>query len=125
MVLKKTVTKPGFDLVYKGDSFKCAFITKSDQYSFGKVTTMKRHNESDEVFTLLRGKAVLLTGDPVSGQYDKTDMQLETFYCVEAGTWHHMAVTEDAVVFVAENFDVSKQNTNELNIEEQNIILQV
>jgi hypothetical protein len=36
-----------------------------------------------------------------------------------------MAVSDDAKVFVVENADVSKENTDELNIEEQNIILAV
>ncbi len=29
------------------------------------------------------------------------------------------------MVFVVENFDVSKENTDELNVEDQNIILEV
>ena len=56
-------------LFTRGDTFKCAFITHSDQYTFGKVSSMKRHNKSDEVFILVTGKAVLLTGDPAKKQF--------------------------------------------------------
>ena len=125
MILQNTISKQGFDLVYKGDTFKCAFITQSDQYVFGKVLSMKRHNESDEVFALIRGKAVLLTGEPTKKQFTRTELQTGTVYCVEAGTWHYLAVTEDAMVFVGENSTVSKENTDEINLEEENIVLEI
>ena len=125
MVLKKTVSKSGFELVYKNDLFKCAFITRNEQYAPGKISTLKRHNKSDEIFVLVQGKAVLLTGDPSNTEYSITELQSGIEYCVEAKTWHYLAVSEDAMVFVVENFDVSKENTDELNVEDQNIILEV
>lgn len=125
MVLQKTVSKPGFDLVYKGDLFKCAIITKSAQYAVGQVLAMKRHNESDEVFVLVQGKAALLTGDPIQKQYVRTELKSGVSYCVEAGTWHYLAISEDALVFVTENSSVSSDNTDELNVEDQNLTLEV
>lgn len=125
MVLQNSISKNGFNLVYKGNAFKYAFITQSDQYAFGKVSSMKRHNESDEVFALARGNAVLLTGDPIKKQFSRTKLQIGTSYCVEAGTWHYLAVSEDAIVFVGENSTVSKENTDEINLEEENIYLEI
>ena len=66
-----------------------------------------------------------LTSEHTDGEYDATELQFGRSYCVTAGTWHYMAVSDDAKVFVVENADVSKENTDELNIEEQNIILAV
>lgn len=125
MVLQNAVSKTGFELVYKNDLFKCAFITQNEQYAPGKISCLKRHNKSDEIFVLIQGKAVLLTGEQTDGEYDATELQFGRSYCVTAGTWHYMAVSDDAKVFVVENADVSKENTDELNIEEQNIILAV
>ena len=120
-----TVTRPGFEPVCKNEMFLCAFITASEQYAPGKVASMKRHNGSDEVFVLLKGKATLLTGDPLQKQYTRTVLQTGVSYCVEAGTWHYLAVSEDAMIFVAENSQVSKLNTDEIRMEDQQITVEL
>ena len=118
MVLEGKSEKAGFCLVCKNNDYKCAFITCSPQYAYGKVTELKRHRESDEVFTLISGKATLLTGEPESGEYDTRELQKGVSYCVPAGTWHYLAVSEDALVFVVENSGVSAENTDAVSIEE-------
>ena len=121
MVLEGKSEKAGFCLVCKNDDYKCAFITYSPQYAYGKVTELKRHRESDEVFTLISGKATLLTGEPEGGEYDTRELQKGISYCVPAGTWHYLGVTEDALVFVVENSGVSSENTDAVSVEEQNL----
>ena len=59
MVLQNSVSKTGFELVYKNNLFKCAFITQNEQYAPGKISCLNRHNKSDEIFVLIQGKAVL------------------------------------------------------------------
>ena len=125
MVLQATASKPGFELICTNNSFKCAFITRSAQYAPGQIKAMKRHNESDEVFILIQGKAMLVTGEPTQKQYMKTALQSGISYCVEAGTWHYLAVSEDALVFVTENSQVSGENTDEICIEEYDVIVEV
>ena len=121
MVLEGKSEKAGFCLVCRNDDYKCAFITCSPQYSYGKVTELKRHRESDEVFTLIAGKATLLTGEPGYAEYDTRELQKGVSYCVPAGSWHYLAVTEDALVFVVENSGVSAKNTDAVSVEEQNL----
>lgn len=117
MVLEGKSEKAGFHLTCINDDYKCAFITSSPQYAYGKVTVLKRHNESDEVFTLIEGKATLLTGDPVKEEYVTRELQKGVAYCVTVGTWHHLAVIEDALVFVVENSGVSAENTDAVSVE--------
>lgn len=124
MVLERKSEKAGFDLICTNDDFKCAFITNSPQYSYGKVTVLKRHNLSDEVFTLISGRATLLTGDLVKAEYATRELQKGVAYCVTAGTWHHLAVSEDAVVFVVENSGVSGANTDAVSVEMQNLYVE-
>lgn len=125
MVQKKTVSKPGFCVVCKNDAFQCAFITESGQYAPGRITEMKRHRESDEVFVLLKGKATLVTADPSRKRYVTTVIESGPSYCVEAGTWHYLAVSEDAMLFVTENSAVSSENTDVISIVEENITVEV
>ena len=101
--------KRGFDVVVKNESFKCAFITHSPAYSFGEVSEMKRHNETDEIFVLLCGRAVMLTYE--NGKFSGRKLLPNTEYNVHAKTWHYLAVSEDALVFVTERADTDSTNS--------------
>ncbi len=115
-IYKKVSDKKGFCPVVIGDGFKCAYITHSPDYSFGQVTLMKRHNLTDEVFVLLSGKAVMLTLS--DGVFTETPLTVNAAYTVEKGTYHYLAVTEDANVFVCERLDTGASNTDCLTLEE-------
>lgn len=108
----------GFQPALRTDRFLCAWITHAAQYAYGKVTAMKRHLTSPEVFLLLRGCATLLTMEPDGTNRCITELVPGKAVCVEAGTWHYLAVSENALVFVTENNDVSAQNTEKLCLEE-------
>lgn len=124
MVLEGKSDSAGFQLIRVNESFKYAFITKSSMYSYGQVSVMKCHNESDEVFTLISGMATLLIGDTDRDEYIIKELQKGSAYCVTAGTWHHLAVSEDALVFVVENSDVSEANTDVVSVKEKNLYVE-
>jgi len=42
-------------------------------------------------------------------------------YNVQQGTWHYLAVSEDALVFVAESGTMKKENTESMNVETENL----
>ena len=109
-------SKSGFDVVLQTPKFKCALITRSEfDYGFGPVGQMKRHNDTDEVFVLLRGRAVVLIYE--DGQFREYVLEPEKVYNVKASTWHNMGISEDAMVFVAENADIDPKNTDTLVLE--------
>ena len=58
-------------------------------------------------------------------QVKHTALQTGVSYCVEAGQWHYLAVSEDAIVFVTENSDVSAANTDEIDVTDQLLIVEV
>ena len=117
MVITKRTSMEGFEPIFHTPNFKCAFITLSPQYAFGEIKEMKRHNDSDEVFVLLSGSAVLLTREKGSTEYTKTVLEYHTAYNMQQGTWHYLAVSEDALVFVAESGSMEKENTETLSLE--------
>ena len=123
MIIKNTYEQCGFQLVHENADFKCAFITHDTQYMEGKITTIKRHRESDEVFTLIEGQAVLLTRDSEDGENIYTELKKGMSYCVTAGTWHYLAVSKDALLFVAENSGVSNENSDELSVEKESLYI--
>ena len=88
MFTSETSTKAGFDAVIKNESFKCAFITHSPAYAFGKVVEMKRHNETEEIFVLLKGRAVMLIYE--DGIFSEYELSENTAYNVHKKTWHYL-----------------------------------
>lgn len=115
--------KKGFDAFLTNSNFKCAFITSHAQYSFGRIKLIKRHNDSDEVYVLLRGKATVVTTDNLDKEFMKTNLEYHTSYNVKAGTWHYLAVSDDAIIFVAESGKVAPENTDTEDIFDKNIIV--
>lgn len=122
MVISEKPQKDGFETVFQNDAFKCAFISPSDQYSYGKIKLMKRHNDSDEVFVLLEGSAALLTRDD-GAPHQITPLGKRIAYNVTKGTWHHLAVSDDALVFVAESGSMKPENTESINVESEEIYI--
>ena len=110
MLTKHEPSRPGFEPVVTTDRFKCAFLTHGEGFTYGKVREIKRHNKTDEVFVLLSGKATMLILE--NEQYEEIPMQPGAAYNVCAGTWHYLAATQDAVLFVTESSDTDKTNTD-------------
>ncbi len=121
MVTKQTFTAAGFCPVVRNTQFLCAFITPSPMYAPGHVREMKRHNDTDEVFVLLEGSAVLLTRDSLDEPCTVTAVSPLTAYNVQAGTWHYLAVSDDAKVFVTESGSLQRENTDAADVSAENI----
>lgn len=113
-------SRPGFETVVETERFKCAFITHDPRYAYGAVREMKRHNKTDEVFVLLSGKATMLILE--NEQFEEIPMQPGVVYNVCTGTWHYLAASQDAVLFVAESSDTSKVNTDVMILAQEYIL---
>ena len=120
MLVNKKAEKTGFDIAFKNENFKCAFIKCSSAYSFGQVHEMKRHNKTDEIFVLLKGRAVMLTME--EGKFFETELTPNTAYNVQRETWHYLALSKDAVAFVTENADTDATNTDIMELEEEYVL---
>ena len=59
---------------------------------------MKRHNNTDEIFVLLFGRAVMLTME--DGRIQSQELEQGKAYNVQKGTWHYLAVSADARDFL-------------------------
>ena len=125
MITISNNTNSGFCPVVKNSHFICAFITPSPMYAPGKITEMKRHNDTDEVFVLLSGKAVLLTRDSSNEKCQVTPLSPGTAYTVKSGTWHYLALSPDGKVFVTESGSINPANTDKADVSADNIIADI
>lgn len=89
-----------------------ASLNWAPRFDESNVCELEKHNLTDETFVLLNGKATLLVGE----KGDRVEMEPLKYYNVRAGIWHHIVVSEDARVLVAENANTSKDNTEYLSL---------
>lgn len=89
-----------------------ASLNWAPRFDENNLCELERHNLTEETFVLLQGKATLVVGEMA----ERIEMQPLKYYNVRAGIWHHILVSEDARVLVAENADTSKDNTEYLSL---------
>jgi ureidoglycolate hydrolase len=78
-----------------------------------RIEYMECHTQTDEVFVLLEGQAVLILGgnaEKVDGVYPQV-MEKRKLYNVKQDTWHTVLLSRDASVLIVENNDTGKDNT--------------
>lgn len=103
----------GYKPVIDYANWRVAILNFSDDLRPEKITALQRHNETDEVFVLLRGRCILFLGEgdqtitAVHGQ----KMSPHTIYNVKKGAWHSHTLSEDAMVLIVENRDTTFDNS--------------
>lgn len=89
-----------------------ATLNYAARFDEANFVEMERHNLTDETFVLRQGSATLIVGEKA----ERLVMEPLKYYNVRAGIWHHILVSKDARVLVAENSDTSKDNTDYLEL---------
>jgi uncharacterized protein YjlB len=99
-------------------TWRVAVLGFDDDLRPDQIHTMERHSETDEVFFLAAGQAVLILG----GNQAEPDgvhpvaMDSGKVYNIRRGTWHGIVLTEDASVLLVENLDTGSRNTEVANL---------
>jgi ureidoglycolate hydrolase len=77
------------------------------------ITMMERHNQTDEVFVLTRGKGVLLIGGdgPQLKGVLEAEMEPGKIYNVRRNVWHAVLLDRDASIIIVENQDTGTANS--------------
>lgn len=96
----------GFQVLKEFEGWKIGFLRYSER--FAGLGEMERHLKTDEVFVLLEGKATLYT------ENEKCEMDRNILYNIPKDVWHHIVVSEDAIVMVVENSDTNRENTEKM-----------
>lgn len=95
------------------ESWLVGLLTYGEKFS--KLSMLERHNLTDEAFLLVKGSATLYIADKdinISGY----KMEQGALYTVSKGEWHHIVVSEDALVVVVENSDTTRENSDYLTL---------
>jgi len=108
-----THTGPAFLPLVDYGAWRVAVLNFIDHLLPENLTDMQRHDETDEVFVLLKGRCILFIGDGKNeaGTIHAQDMAPLTLYNVKRGTWHNHTLSADASVLVVENRETTSDNS--------------
>jgi hypothetical protein len=104
-------------------TWRVAVLRYIDELIPDQIGQVERHNETDEVFVLMEGQAVLFLGDSksdgagsdetVTALYPQV-MQPRKFYNVKRGAFHTVVLSRDATILLVENRDTAVENSTYL-----------
>ena len=94
-------------------TWRVAILRYIDELIPERIERVERHNETDEVFVLLAGQAVLFLGegDPEVVALHPQVMEPMKMYNVKRGAWHAHVLSRDASILLVENRDTGAGNS--------------
>jgi ureidoglycolate hydrolase len=116
---------------YQGEGYKplvdygewrVAILRYLDGLHPERIDSMERHTETDEVFVLLSGQAILILGgrgEQLEETYSQC-MEIGKVYNVKRSVWHTILLSSDASVLIVENRDTGGHNSEYAKISAEN-----
>ncbi len=116
----RTYTGAGYSPVVDYDAWRVAILNYDDELLPQNITHAQRHDETDEVFVLLRGRCILFIGEGGETVTSLHAQDLEPFkmYNVKKSVWHTHTLDEGAMVLIVENRDTTVQNSPGIPLDE-------
>lgn len=104
---------PGYRPVVDFGAWRVAILNHSDDLLPENLTRMQRHNQTDEVFVLLKGRCILFLGEgnETITSVHAENMSLFKIYNVKKSAWHTHTLSRDAMVLIVENRDTTYDNS--------------
>ena len=105
---------PGYQPVIDFGAWRVAILNYLDEIHPARIDFMERHNETDEVFVLHKGRAILFLGEGETSVEKIQSQALEAgkIYNVKKGVWHTVVLSQDGSVLIVENRNTSRENSN-------------
>ena len=104
---------PGYQPLVDFGAWRVAVLCYHPELLPENITTMQRHDETDEVFVLLAGRCLLYLAegsDSITALHAHP-MEPLKLYNVKRGAWHSHSLSEDATVLIVENCDTTLANS--------------
>ena len=107
------ITQEGYTPLVDYQTWRVAVLKFCDDVRADRLDSMQRHLETDEVFVLLEGSCVLISGGNGErpGEVECVRMIKNQLYNVKKGVWHTHALDEEGSVLIIENQDTCDKNS--------------
>ena len=114
LIEKYQITENGYHPFLIRDGWQVAQLNYMPEQEIGNISKLDIHHLTDEVFILLKGKAVLI-GATIDGNDVKFEIEVmrpNITYNIPANTWHNIAMGMECEIIIVE-----KSNTHEGDFE--------
>ncbi|MFX1283519.1 MAG: hypothetical protein ACFFB5_07685 [Promethearchaeota archaeon] len=124
----KEYSKEGYKPVIDYGAWRVAILNFIDELVPENIDSMSKHDETDEVFVLLKGNCILFIAEGNERKITKLyaeDMVPYKIYNIKRGVWHNHTLSQDAMILIVENQDTTESNSPviELTEKQQNEII--
>jgi ureidoglycolate hydrolase len=104
----------GYKPLVDFNCWRVAVLRYLDELQPDRISYFERHNETDEVFVLLQGQAVLFigAGDETVEEIFPQVMRHGVLYNVKRGAWHTAVLSRDATILLVENRNTANENSH-------------
>ncbi|EAR02395.1 hypothetical protein [Maribacter sp. HTCC2170] len=108
------ITDNGYHPFLIRDGWQVAQLNYMPEQEIGNIDKLDIHHLTDEVFILLKGKAVLISAEinRIDVQFEVEVMRPNIIYNIPVNTWHNIAMSTDCEIIIVE-----KSNTHEGDFE--------
>lgn len=105
LIEKYSYKGEGYDPFLIRNNWQVAKLNYMPGQGLTDIIKIDKHSETDEVFILLKGIAVLIAAERNEKGYSfhSLKMQPGITYNIPAGTWHNIAMDTDAELIIVEN----------------------
>jgi ureidoglycolate hydrolase len=99
-------------------AWRVAILNYIDELLPHNIGKLQRHDHTDEVFVLLKGRCILFVAEGIDRveAIHAEDMQPLKLYNMKRGTWHTHTLDEQATVLIIENEDTGPANSPEIEL---------
>jgi ureidoglycolate hydrolase len=111
----------GYKPVIDYGEWRVAVLNYCDELLPENIDKMQKHNQTDEVFVLLKGKCMLFMaeGDQEIGEIYAQEMEPYKMYNIKRSVWHTHTLSKEAMVLIIENRDTGLDNSPEIDLTEK------
>lgn len=110
----QTWNEPGYRSLVFSSGWRAAILNDVERFCRENINELQRHNTSDELFVLLKGRCELLIAEQIENGFvlNRVVLAPNVFYTVRKGVWHSHILEKGTSVAVIENADVGPSNTD-------------
>ncbi len=108
----------GYQPLIAYGAWRVAILNYIDELLPQNIGKMQRHDNTDEVFVLLKGRCILFVAEGIDRveQIHAIDMQPLKLYNMKRGTYHTHTLDREAMVLIIENDDTGPTNSPEIDL---------
>jgi ureidoglycolate hydrolase len=117
----KEYNEPGYKPVIDYDQWRVAVLNYCDELLPENIDKMQKHNQTDEVFVLLKGECMLFMaeGDQEIEEIHAQKMEPYKMYNIKRSVWHTHTLSKEAEVLIVENRNTGLDNSPEIELTEK------